>query len=327
MFGLSWIPNLNFIKSKQSVSRQQKKQMSAVICAGTSNASNQDSSLDAELRWLSTQKNCAKIDYRAVLIDYDHKPGKAEISPNPETHLVFRINAENGDGDLSKQIHYDSAAPENKDQTPRICLACSAENHAEQQTIAYPPYTFHDKMANSHYSMVIDSEPVDIDQLFRNPDFVKWLGVYKPNLLFSREFNNSEYLFYWLIYHIIKADNKVTEGLHNGLSSLFPQDIGGLFNFIFTDGTGAYAYSQIAEIHSGNDAILFRIQRDGHNEYKYILRNSMDGLENDWIHLRPNCLYYFPISGELRYYMFLNSLGNIEVRPGKNRHLGLHFLF
>jgi|GEM_PF-6028488 len=327
MFGITWVPNLSFIRPRQPDNRRQKKQMSAVIRVGKTDVSDQSSFLEDEIQWLTTQDNSETKNYKAVLINPDEKAEKSVISQTSEPYLIFTIDAASFTENPDQQNGSDSAPHQQEFPDSQICLACSAEQNSGQQSITSPPYTFYDKATNSHYGMIIDLEPDDIDRLFRHSDFVEWLGVYKPNLLFSRDFNNSEYLFYWLIYHIIKADNKVTEGLHNGLSSWIPQSLGGLFNIFFTDGTGVYTYSNKVETNSGSKTVFFRIRRDGNSVYSYILRNSEDKLDFDWIHLQPNSLYYFPISGELRYYLFLNSLGNIEVRPSKSKQLGLHFLF
>jgi len=327
MFGITWIPNLSFIKPRQPDNRRQKKQMSAVIRVGDTKPSDREGALDNEIRWLQTHDGSESEKHNAVLISPEDRTEKAVIGQASEPHLVFHVNADSFKENPDQQIGNDGVSHQQEFPDSKICLACSAEQNSEHQTITSPPYTFYDKATNSHYGMIIDLEPDDIDRLFRHSDFVEWLGVYKPNLLFSRDFNNSEYLFYWLIYHIIKADNKVTEGLHNGLSSWIPHSLGGLFNIFFTDGTGVYTYSNKADTNSASKTVFFRIQRDGNNVYSYILRNSEDKLDFDWIHLQPNSLYYFPISGELRYYLFLNSLGNIEVRPSKSKQLGLHFLF
>lgn len=324
MFSFNWIPSLIAKKQSQTDIKQQKKHMTALICMGKSILSDKDSLLQVELNWLNSSGNNGFDNYRALLINCRNNFDNTEENLNPEPHRMYKSNHDSRGDTFPLPVLGNNDLFLKQLLNAKIHLACSVNNNLEKQTKAYPPYTFHCEPANSNFSFMIDNEPDDVSLLFRIPDFVEWLGIYKPSLLFSRESNNSEYLFFWLIYNIKRTENDVFKGLFNGLNSFSSLSIGGLFNIFFTDGSGVYTYSNKQEIHNGSKTIFFKIHRDEHNSFGYVLRNSEDLVDFDWIHLKANSLYYFPISGKLRYHLCANPQDHIDVKPQKNRHLSLH---
>jgi hypothetical protein len=295
-----------------------KRQMTAVICSGKAKLSDKECCLKDEINWLEKNKSGGFESYRAILVNSTvYEKGEDNLSRVADPPIITLSNLDSCVEPPSKQIDDISGNHISQLQNSQIYMAYSVNRTLEKKAKVNPPYTFHERNSNVYYSMLIDTESDDLNLLFRLSGFVEWLGLYKPELLFSQETNASEYLFYWLIQNIMETGGDLLNGLYKGLNTLSNHKIGGLFNLFFSDGTGVYAYSAKEECHNCIKTISFRINRDEHNIFSYVLRNSEDPDELDWIHLKANSLYYFPTRGALQNYLNINTPIRSEVKLKK----------
>lgn len=314
MFGINWIPSFG---TKNS-SYRKRHPMSAVISCGKSRLSDKECCLKDEINWLEKNKSGGFECYRAILVNSTvYEKGENNFSRVADPPIITLSNLDSCVEPPSKQIDDISEDHISQLQNSQIYMAYSVNKTLEKKAKVNPPYTFHERTSNVYYCMLIDTEPDDLNLLFRLSGFVEWLGLYKPELLFSQETNASEYLFYWLIQNIMETGGDVLNGLYKGLNSLSNHKIGGLFNLYFSDGTGVFAYSAREDTRNGNKTISFRINRDEHNIFSYVLRNSEDHGELDWIYLKANSLYYFPTRGALQNYLNIDTPFRSEIKLKK----------
>jgi hypothetical protein len=294
-----------------------KSEMSAVICVGKTKLSDKECCLKDEINWLQKSKPSGLENYRAVLCH----PAEDNISnddfPITAVPPIIVNNQSIQFGNTTSQFIPDSIIQPGQMNNSKIFMACSVNNNRKSSFQVAPPYVYHDKCNNIYYSMLIDNEPDNDNLFFRLSGFVDWLGLYKPELLFSKESKVSEYLFYWLIKNIEETDNDVLNGIYKGLNTISNQTIGGPFNLLFSDGSGVYAYSAKSDLAKPGKTISFRINRNEHNIYSYIIRNSEEHEDIDWIHLKANSLYYFPTRGALQNYIKIDAPSHAEIKLRK----------
>jgi hypothetical protein len=291
--------------------------LSALVSCGSYRLADAECGLGDELNWLSINKTDNIVSYRAVVC-YPDAVSDDGVSAPP---LVL-------DGFLNQEATETEPAPPSSElnlmnlQTATVFLAGSLDSSSEPNLPRHPPYSYLDAARNIHYSMLIDCEPEVGDLFFQLPGFVDWLGKNKPDLLFSRSAQASEFLFYWLLSNILEPGTDLQNGLFRGIEIISNHNLGGLFNLLFSDGTGIYAFSGKGSGVSAGKTICFRINRDEHNIFSYILRNTEDHQDLDWIHLQTNCLYYFPTHGTLQIFSHFKAQPQAETDPAKNLSSG-----
>jgi hypothetical protein len=311
MFSISWI------KTQEMTQSLNKTNLSAIICCGKTKFSDKECCLKDEINWLQKNKTSRFENYRAVLCHPAEDNINKHDFPGISVPPIIINKPVSQLGTVNPTIMPDSIIPPGQLNNSKIFMACSVRKTTVKKTEINPPYTFHDRSRNVYYSMLIDNEPDDVNLFFRLSGFVDWLSLYKPELLFSKEANNSEYLFYWLIKNIQEANHDVLNGLYKGLNTTSNQNIGGPFNLLFSDGSGVYAYSWKSDSVKQGKTISFRINRNEHNIFSYVLRNSSEHDDLDWIHLKANSLYYFPPRGALQNYLNIDIPSRAEVKLKK----------
>lgn len=278
-----------------------RSNLSALVSCGRYLLSDAECGLQDEINWLSINKTAEIENYRAVICS---QHDNTDVSGSDPPVVIAEVFSKEPLEALQEDPAF--AFKLNSLSNATVFLAGSLIKTDDFDLFEHTPYTYFDRDRNLHYTMLMDCEPDVADLFFHLPGFVDWLGKHRPELLFNRDARPSEYLFYWLIMNILEPGTELPDGLYRGLAIISDHNLGGLFNLLFTDGTGVYAFSGKAGFVPGNKTIAFRINRDEHNIYSYVLRNTEDHQDVDWIHLKANSLYYFPTHGTLQIFPHFN---------------------
>lgn len=291
-----------------------------IICNGKTKLSDKNSSFKSEARWLQTNIN-PKSDCFKAIVYYDNDDGRVDKSGNSQD---FDQNQQNSNSqnnkhakfvtDLSKLV---SSIDNSKEKNDKILLSCAVRNIKEEVSRVIPPYTFYDRLRDRFYSMVIDGELEKTNLMFRLPGFIDWLTINRPDMLYNESIQSSEYLMLWLVKCIQNSNGDILDGLRNGLTAIFNHKIGGQFNLLFSDGSGVFAFSTNNESKKILGNISYKIIRNEHSIYSYIIRNSNDIDDDSWISIKNNSIYYFPVQGALQNYINIDTVKQPEVKLNK----------
>lgn len=165
---------------------------------------------------------------------------------------------------------------------------------------------------------------VDKQAMYDNFGFRYWLAEYDyKNLLAGNptyysiadsldNYVDSDYLFLWLVKHIEDSGGVVKSGLVNGITALRSYSISGRKNFLFSDGSGVYAYTD-------SDVLSHKMSyKSVQTVYHYI--RSYDDIETGWTAIDPHHLYHFPTQGsrEITYYADNGVPLIVDLKRGLN---------
>jgi hypothetical protein len=324
MIGGNWIKSLSLNTNAHNKHFKHDCAMTAVVCNCTTLLHQEESAVDEETRWLISTAKDHPDGYGCLYYhDKDYKKHSHQIlntNPNAENpdylnHLIKSTKS------LSHHLPFDSFIAKAKQSAAKILLAYTVKRHQTDNKHAPEPLLFHDPARHVTYSMLHHGSLDKDDLLMRLPGFVDWLNIHRHDMLDKELFDDSEFLFMWLIKNINAYEGDVNNGLQNALSIINKNGISGQLNILFSDGSGVYAFTNQNKSDSGlNIDISYKINRNVKNICSYVIRSSKTNPGLGWISLKERSLYYFPSYGAMLVFMDIDKAQNSELKfkPGYN---------
>jgi hypothetical protein len=253
---------------------------------------------------LADNENTPKEELKTLANQMDDLHNSLRIVSYLDNNTVKTFNSENKESSTLKQhiIHIAETGIETEMLTSGRILLANTVNSSIQA-----PYTFIDALRDCTFSMIIDGKVDQTSMLMRLSGFVEWLEINRADALKSENMDEMNYLFCWLIKSIQNCNGDVFAGLHKGLSMLNKNNVSGQFNFLFSDGNGVYAYTNINKDSKSVKKLFYKISRTVHNIGSYVVKNSSDSPGTGWNIVKEHNLYYFPTQGAMQVYSNIDS--------------------
>jgi len=302
MIGTNFRQRLIIARNKKNDEQHVNCFMSSIICSGASQLTDAESHLKNEINWLSSKYHEKQNNFGAVLYHNSEDDFENKNNINDKINSKALKNCQNMQTiELINNPKYLKAISETNDiNSAKILLACSYRNSEDNLSSWIPPYTHEDRVRGVCYSMILDGEIQNLDDLLRLDGFNDWLYNFRPEMLITDYSNSSEYFFLWLVKSVQDNDGDVLNGLYKGLISLSCNKIGGQFNLFFSDGRGVFTYSNMDYKSEQRKLISYKVTRNEQNIFNYTLRNYCNPVDTDWIMTKTQKLYYFPILGAIQ---------------------------
>jgi len=280
--------------------------ISALVCIGASKLADANNKLESEILCKKNKHINSTVRYKAVIYT-DKNRAIQHLSRDGEIIDLLHIKGDNpcirSFNSTSELLHYLKLS---QNQSDRILLS-SYDQSLEASTICDKSlYTFYNSKRDVFYSMAFNGEISSLDSLIRQNGFVEWISKNKPELLYDKNCDVSEFLFFWLIKCIVTNDIDTLDGLRTGMSSLLNQSFKGHYNLLFADGTGVYAFSYNLGNNSDYCALSYKINRDEFNILSYQISSNKH--DDNYIVMKENNVYYFPSRGALQRYVNLSPM-------------------
>lgn len=309
----NWLNKLPLAKKlSKSNALKQDCTVTGIVCSGITLLRSPESGFKDELAWLI--HNCREHTdgYGAVYYhetDYDkHHYQLLGRLPHPEanhpTHHIIRQDSGN-----SQRAKLDAFAALACQKSGKVMMAYTRKIHHDNDLATSAPYTFTDISSQITYSMIHHGS-VDKDQLLlRLPGYVEWLRTFHPQMLDKENFDDSHYLFMWLVRNICAHKGDVVSGLQQALIVIHNNALPGQINILFSDGTGIYAYTNDNSNHASSGIrMAYKISRNVHNICSYKVRSSKAQHQPDWTTLKEHSLYFFPTQGAMLVYVDIDII-------------------
>jgi len=317
MFGYNGIPSmLNENEIKDSC-QWSHCIMSSIVYKGASSELQEESYLNEEINEMHRKDNGHL--FKVIIYQMQEKDDVNDQSPKESASKLVTDSqlAQNKVQILTDISNVMSALQEKQEVSEKIVLAYSALDYLKDEYRKYPPYLFKDNSTDTSYSMLIDNEVIDVRSLLNSSKLLNWLKQHTPSIFSKGNISNSEVLFYWFVYNIQANGNDSVIGLYNALTILNNQKIGGQFNLLFSDGVSVFAFSKRDVGLYRQETIVYKLIRTEQNNFSYILRSFRKPDDFDWINIKPNSLYYFPVQYSKMNYIDLDNRNNADILVNK----------
>ncbi len=312
MFSSNWFRTMNFGRSNNKVNTHLNCSILAVAFNGTTRLSDKTTNVYDDLQMLYNSKNHSYDEYGIIsyIDDISANPYRLTISESDTYALESKDNYHS----IKNRLASFQDFKQDEILNGKVILACT------KRTASLSPYTFTDPLRNVTYTMVTDGEVEKNNLLLRLSGFVEWLDNNSPETLSSNTQDDIEYLFLWLVKSILQCNGDVLTGLHKGLSMLSKNNIGGHYNILFSDGNGVFAFSNNIKNSNVGNKLTYKISRNVHNIYCYVVKNCKETPELGWTDLKEHNLYYFPTHGAMQVYANIdtNQYSDTKFKAGVN---------